>query len=126
MRSRILADKSAIADRLGDPASAGQLAGEALALAEDVADPVGVARALDLLGILARRRGDLANARAHLERSLAVVDAAESGAGSGTGLDPGVRIAALNSLALVLADDGEHERAIGLTREALARWRTPG
>ena len=125
-RSRILADLSAIAERSADPGRADGLAREALALAEGVADPVGIARSLDLLGILARRWGDLAVARAHLERSLAVVDAAESGDGRGIGLDPGVRIAALNSLALVLADEGDHERAISLTLDALARCERQG
>lgn len=126
IRSRILADRSAIADRSGDPATAEQLAHEALELAEGVADAVGIARSLDLLGILARRRGDLATARAHLERSLAVVDAAESGARPQFELDPGVRIAALNTLALVLAGQGDRERAISLTRDALARCERQG
>ncbi len=126
MRARILADRSAIAERSGDPGGAERLAREALELAEAVADPVGTARSLDLLGILARRRGDLATARAHLERSLAVVDAAESGAGPRIELDPGLRIAALNTLALVLADEGDLERAISLTEDALARCRQQG
>jgi tetratricopeptide (TPR) repeat protein len=126
IRSRILADRSAIADRSGDPVTAERLAHEALELAEGVADAVGIARSLDLLGILARRRGDLGSARGHLERALAVVDATESRAGSRSGLDPGVRIAALNSLALVLAGEGDRERAISLTRDALARCERQG
>jgi tetratricopeptide (TPR) repeat protein len=74
-------------------------------------DPAGIARAEDILGILARSTGDLAEARSHLERGLeaaAVVD------------DPSLRIAVLNTLALVCADAGAHDRAIELTREALA------
>jgi tetratricopeptide (TPR) repeat protein len=70
-----------------------------------------VARAEDLLGILARGEGDLIAARAHLERSR---QAAADGA------DPGPRIAALNSLALVHADLGNRDQAIELTTEALA------
>ena len=69
-----------------------------------------MARAEDLLGILARGQGDLAAARAHLERSC------DAAAGDP---DPGPRIAALNSLALVHADLGERDRAVELTREAL-------
>ena len=126
VRSRILADRSAIADRSGDPVTAERLAHEALELAEGVVDAVGIARSLDLLGILARRRGDLGGARGHLERALAVVDATESGASSRIGLDPGVRIAALNTLALVLADEGDRERAISLTEDALARCTRQG
>ncbi len=69
-----------------------------------------MARAEDLLGILARGQGDLTAARAHLERSC---EAAAAGA------DPGPQVAALNSLALVHADLGNRDRAIALTREAL-------
>ncbi len=126
MRSRILADRSAIADRSGDPRAAEGLAREALSLAEAVEDPVGIARSLDLLGILARRRGDLAAAREVLERAIAVIDAAESQIGPASQADPGVRIAALNTLALVLADEGDTERAIALARDALARCERQG
>lgn len=126
MRSRILADRSAVADRSGDPDSAERLAVDALGLAQAVNDPVGMARSLDLLGILARRRGDLAMAREHLERATAMVEAAERSAGAGGSPDPGVGIAALNTLALVLADEGDRERAIVLTREALRRCEQQG
>jgi len=111
VRSALLADRSAIAHRAGDPSAAGELAGQALRLAKAANDLPGVARAEDLLGILARGRGDLAAARAHLERSSEVAAAS---------VDPGPRIAALNSLALVHADLGQRDRAIELTREALA------
>ena len=111
VRSALLADRSAIAHRSGDSSAAGDLAGQALRLAKAANDLAGVARAEDLLGILARGRGDLDAARAHLERSC---EAAAAGA------DPGPRIAALNSLALVHADLGERARAVELTREALA------
>jgi len=81
---------------------------------------------IDLLGILARRKGDLGTARTHLEHSLAVVDAAESGAMPQLELDPSLRIAILNTLALVLADEGDRERAISLTEDALARCTRQG
>jgi tetratricopeptide (TPR) repeat protein len=54
------------------------------------------------------------------------VDAAESGARPQFELDPGVRIAALNTLALVLAGQGDRERAISLARDALARCERQG
>jgi tetratricopeptide (TPR) repeat protein len=137
LRSRILVDRSAIAHRAGDATRAEALAEESLALAETAADPVAMARAEDLLGIVARSRGDLVSARGHLERAIADIDAADAaaaakatdalpgvqGAGarvaSGAPIDPGVRIAALNTLALVCADAGDHDRAIELTRAAL-------
>lgn len=110
VRSALLADRSAIAHRSGDASAAGDLARQALSLAQAANDLAGVARAEDLLGILARGRGDLVAAQAHLERSC---EAAAAGA------DPGPQIAALNSLALVNADLGQRARATELTREAL-------
>jgi DNA-binding SARP family transcriptional activator len=110
VRSALLADRSAIAHRSGDPLAARQLAEQALGLADVAGDLMGVARAEDLLGILARGQGDLAAALAHLERSH---QAALSS------MDPGPRIAAMNSLALVHADLGDKGRAVELTREAL-------
>ena len=109
-RSALLADRSAIAHRSGNSSGAAEMAAQALSLATAANDLPGVARAEDLLGILARGRGDLAAARAHLERSC------DAAAGDP---DPGPRIAALNSLALVHADLGERDRAVELTREAL-------
>jgi DNA-binding SARP family transcriptional activator len=110
VRSALLADRSAIAHRSGDPVAARELAEDALRLATISTDLRGVARAEDLLGILARGQGDLAAALAHLERSH---QAAESSP------DPGPRVAAMNSLALVHADLGDRSRAAELTREAL-------
>jgi tetratricopeptide (TPR) repeat protein len=126
MRSRMLADRSAIADRSGDPATAERFAREALSLAEAVGDPVGTARSLDLLGILARRRGDLEGARAVLERAISIVDAPRPDGFLAAASDPGVRIAASNTLALVLADQGDRERAMDLTIDALARCERQG
>jgi len=121
LRSRIPVERGVIACRVGDTAGAGALADAALALAGEAEDPIAVARAEDLLGIVARSRGDLEAARDHLGRALAAVDAADATASTGPGdlADPGVRIAALNTLALVFADAGEPDRAIELAREAL-------
>ncbi len=126
MRSRMLADRSAIADRSGDHDTAERLAVEGLRLAQAADDAIGTARSLDILGILARRRGDFAAAREHLERAIAIVETPGRSAGSGGAPDPGVAIAALNTLALVLADLGDRERAIHLTREALVRCERQG
>jgi DNA-binding SARP family transcriptional activator/Tfp pilus assembly protein PilF len=110
VRSSLLADRSAIALRAGDRFASVRLADEALRLAAAGDDPSGVARAEDLLGILARGMGDLNAARDHLERACAAALGSP---------DPGPRIAALNSLALVLGDLGQRDRAMDLTREAL-------
>lgn len=110
-RSGLLADRSAIAHRAGDPSSARDLARHALRLARVADDLPGMARADDLLGILARGEGDLRAALKYLTRSC------QAAAASG---DTGLRIAAMNSLALVEADLGRRDRAIDLVREALA------
>ena len=111
LRSAALADRSALAYRLGTPAAAASLAAEALDLALGSGDPAGVARAEDLLGILERGAGNLGAAEAHLVRSLAAAE---------LGSDPGPRIAALNTLARVRAEAGDREAAIELTTQALA------
>ena len=59
IRARILVDRSAVAQREGDPERAELLAREALNLGETAEDPSAVARAEDLLGIIARSRQDL-------------------------------------------------------------------
>jgi tetratricopeptide (TPR) repeat protein len=123
-RAEILADRGAIAHRDGDAERAAQLAAEALRVGDAAGDPLAVARAEDLLGMISRSRGDLASARAHLGRAIAAADQAESLAlhdrtGLRASFDPSVRIAALNTLALVCADAGDHVRAIELTHDAL-------
>jgi tetratricopeptide (TPR) repeat protein len=126
IRSRMLVDRSAILGRSGDSDGAERLAREAHDLAESGGDSIGLARALDLLGILARQRGDLVAARADLEQAISMLDAAEAHSTAGPAPDPGVRIAALNTMALVLADEGDTARAIELTRDALERCRRQG
>lgn len=131
LRSRILVERGVIACRIGDHSLAEALGDAALLLAGEAADPSAVARAENLLGIVARSRGDLTAARGHLERAVAAIGPPD-GAAMGTWpalpaepaslhvrTDPGVRIAALNTLALVCADGGDHDRAIALTTEAL-------
>jgi tetratricopeptide (TPR) repeat protein len=130
-RAEILVDRSAIAHREGDPERAETFAREALSQGEAAQDPTAMARAHDLLGILARSRGDLTIAREHLERAIAAADLAESlppghSRGAHAVADPGVRIAALNTLALVCADAGDRTRAIELTRDALLRCERQG
>ncbi len=133
-RSRILADRSAVAHRRGDDAAARALAGEALDRAEAADDDAGIAQARNLRGILARGRGELDEAAAELELAL---DAADRATARGAAArvddrvaeradergddpsDPTLRIAALNTLALVHAAAGDPAAAIPLTEEAL-------
>jgi DNA-binding SARP family transcriptional activator/tetratricopeptide (TPR) repeat protein len=109
-RSALLADRSGIAHRRGADDDAERLAVEALTVAEDAGDLAGIARASNILGIVARSRHDLADATRRLENALPAVDAAD---------DAGLRIAIRNTLALVRADAGDNASAIALTREAL-------
>jgi DNA-binding SARP family transcriptional activator len=130
-RAQVLVDRSAIAQRDGDPERAETFAREALSLGEAAQDPTAVARAEDLLGIVARGRGDLTAAREHLERAIAAADLAEvlppsRPKDARITTDPGVMIAALNTLALVCADAGDRDRAIELTRDALLRCERQG
>jgi DNA-binding SARP family transcriptional activator len=110
-RSAILADQSAVAHRRGDADAAERAASEALDIATRADDVTAIARAEDVLGMLARRRGDLVAARSHLERALAAAPA---------GADPSLKVAAMNTLALVIADSGDRSSAIDLTCEALS------
>jgi len=63
------------------------------------------------LGILASKQQKPGEAQYHLEHSLALAEELD---------DLGVRVADLNNLALVCKSNGEIERAMMLTQEALA------
>jgi DNA-binding SARP family transcriptional activator/tetratricopeptide (TPR) repeat protein len=111
-RAALLADQSAIAARLGDEAAAEAAAREALRLAETSGDAEGIARGSHVLAVLARGRGAFDEAIELLERSLAAADRAA---------EPDLRIASLNTLALVRAAAGDRVVARRLLEEALAR-----
>jgi len=64
-----------------------------------------------MLGILATNRGDLAEARSHLEKSLELAE---------TLADPAAQAAALNNLALAYAAAGTLPRALELAESALS------
>jgi tetratricopeptide (TPR) repeat protein len=88
-----------------------ELARQALLLAEAADDTRALAQVHNLLGVLARVAGDLANAQQHLETSLRLAE---------TFNDPGARAAALNNLALAYATGGALDRALALEETALA------
>jgi predicted ATPase len=116
-RAQLFADWSLTAHRQGRSDRARGLASRALEFARDAGDRRALARAHNLLGILASRAGDLAGARRHLEDSLAISEEAA---------DLAARTAALNNLALVCMQGGEVDRAIQLARTALALCRAQG
>jgi DNA-binding SARP family transcriptional activator len=123
---RILVDRAAVAIGRGELDVAEGLAERALATARDHDDPIEVARARALLGAAARRAGDRAAARSHLEGALALVEEAERRGGHDALPDPSVRIAALNTLALVEWEGGDPNAAEALVRDALARCERQG
>ena len=110
VRSALLADRSVILARAGDATGAAETGRAALELAEQAGDAVAIARACQVLGSIARSQGDFVAARALLERAHAT---------SSDLPDLGLRIAVLNTLALVEAAAGERARAVELTGQAL-------
>jgi DNA-binding SARP family transcriptional activator len=108
--ARILADRSLNAHDGGRSDQARELARRALDLAEAAEDPEALAQAHNILGILASRSADRAEALRHLERSLAIAE---------TLPDPSARVAALNNLSLVHGSAGGMDRALELADEAL-------
>jgi tetratricopeptide (TPR) repeat protein len=122
---RVLADRAAIAIGRDELPAAETMGAEALLTAQRADDPTDVARAEALLGVVARRAGDRAAARSHLAAALAAADEADRRS-PGESPDPGVRIATLNSLALVEAEEGHPDRAEVLIRDALARCERQG
>jgi DNA-binding SARP family transcriptional activator len=108
--ARALAGRSLANHRRGRDDDAAALASEALAEADASGDPVALAQAHNVAGILAGSRGDHDGATAHLEESLALARAAG---------DRAAEVAAANNLALALAAAGDAERAIELTQAGL-------
>jgi DNA-binding SARP family transcriptional activator/tetratricopeptide (TPR) repeat protein len=108
----VLAELAQAQIQRGDLAAAAERAVEAVALADTEEVPRAArARAHNVAGLVARRRGQLGDARRHLQASLAVAPGAEQ------------RAAALNNLALVLGEDGELDEALVVARDALEAGR---
>jgi DNA-binding SARP family transcriptional activator len=110
LRARIVADLALALHQAGRSEDAAARARQALELADAAADRQARAQAHNILGMLARSRGDLVSARDELKRSLELAD--ELG-------DSLARAAALNNLALVERDAGELDSARELTETAL-------
>ncbi|MCO6453125.1 MAG: AAA family ATPase [Caldilineales bacterium] len=117
LQATLLAERSLTAHNVGQPEKARDLADLALELAKEGDDEQALARTHNILGILAFGRGDLANARQHLQQSLALAQASD---------EPAAQMAALNNLALVQAGDGDVRAALALAEQALALCTTLG
>lgn len=112
-RARLLSAASHTAHRRDDFTRALGLAEEAQSVALSANDTESQANVANLLGLLARSRGDNATAIRHLQSGL---DAA-------AGLpDPSAEIAARNNLALALADSGDFASAQVHLLAALESW----
>ena len=107
----LYADWSLCAHRQDDSQRAGALARQALRLAEATGDDDSLARATNVLGVLARNQGDLLTACQQLQVSL---DAARR-----LGNLP-AQVAALNNLALATHDCGDDAQARQFLEDALA------
>jgi len=94
----------------GNTDQATSLAQEALSLAESSADPLALAQAHNLQGVLTRTDQQPEQALEHLQESLVFARKLEN---------PAAQIAALNNLALAQADLGKHGQAIEILQGAL-------
>jgi DNA-binding SARP family transcriptional activator len=115
--ARVYADWSLSALHQGQLDRALNLAQQALDLAGAARDTRALAQAHNILGILANKRQRPEEAQYHLERSLALAEELN---------DIGVRVAALNNLALVCKSNGEIKHAMTLTQDALAHCVSQG
>jgi tetratricopeptide (TPR) repeat protein len=109
-RARLLAAWSLAAHRQGQLDRAWALASQALETATTIEDPRALAECHNIVGMLARHRGELAQAAKHLECSLRLAT---------SGPDLSARVAALNNLALLCAATGEPGRSLELLDDAL-------
>jgi DNA-binding SARP family transcriptional activator len=109
-RARLYVAWSQMAFHSGQLAQALDLAGEAQRLAETSGGLRALAQADNILGMLARARGDFETALHFLEQSLQIAEKLD---------DPIGRMAALNNLALAHRDRGALDQAIALTQTAL-------
>ena len=117
LRIRALVERSVVALRAGELGVAASAANEARAEAESTGDPRGAGAAERLAGLVAQAQGDLPTARIALERS-AVLAADDP--------DPTAVIAATTALALVMAADGEVDRAVETAMGAVEACRRIG
>ncbi|MEZ4767948.1 MAG: tetratricopeptide repeat protein [Caldilineales bacterium] len=110
-RAALYADWSLCAHRQGDSQRAGTLARQALEIAEAAGDDRSLARATNVLGVLARSQHDLATADRQLRASLAAAQRLD---------DLPAQVAALTTLALTAHDCEDDAQAREYLEDALA------
>lgn len=110
-QATLYADWALTARSGGDKARARELADRAYEVAAAASHAPALARAHNLLGVLATDEGRLDEAIEHLAASLALAERLD---------DPAGRAAALNNLALAYRQSGDLARALSLTQQALA------
>jgi tetratricopeptide (TPR) repeat protein len=117
LRAQLLADLSLCALQSQRTEEAVALARESLEVAQGANLPRALARAHNMLGLVASKEGDRDTARGHLEQSVALSEQTE---------DLEMRVAALNNLALSLRSAGRLDGALRLTEEALSMCKAIG
>lgn len=110
-RAAALVERALIADRLGRDEEAAAHAAAVLDLANIRGEPMELAQAHNLAGLLARHRGDATVARRHLTDALNI---------AATLPGQGARMAALNNLALLDVTEGSSDVAEARLRQAIA------
>jgi tetratricopeptide (TPR) repeat protein len=108
--ARVHADLSLAYYQRGMINQASSLADDAIKLAEAGDDPLALAQAKNLLGILARAQQNYEQALGHLEQSLSYTLQLD---------DPQGKIAALNNLALAQADLDDRQAALETIQQAI-------
>lgn len=116
-RSQLFSDWSLTCHHRGDSQTAEKLAEEALLLASQAGDLQALARIHNLLGILARSKGNLIDAKKHIQQSMVMADL--------SGL-PEIRVAAMNNLARQYQESGEINAATELATQALSICKSIG
>jgi tetratricopeptide (TPR) repeat protein len=114
-RAALLTDWGRMLHRRGDSLGAAQIARSALEHARVNGGERDLARALNLLGLLARADDDMIAAREHFERGLALAHD-----------EPLLEAGILNNLALLCGAEGDSERALSFAQRALDLCRRLG
>jgi tetratricopeptide (TPR) repeat protein len=111
-RASLLTDRSLTKYAIGDIAQANELAQAALDTAERTTNAWVKAQANNMMGLLARKHDQYDQAYTHLHESLHIAETLN---------DVGIHIAALNNLALMYMETGQHEEAQHLFETALEK-----